>query len=191
PLHAFAAVYVGFAVALGQRTVARADEWFAHRFAGTPRPAHDDRDRLTREWALFRRAAVAWAVASAILVALTAVAGDFHRSAALLGYIGVLSVALALWYVIGPLPAQLAARRASPPSIKNGNADMERNKPSSGDRVWAPWWLYLVVILGANYARQAVMPFGAIPEWAVVLVVLAGSAALFAIVTAAYRLARR
>ena len=53
---------------------------------------------------------------------------------------------------------------------------------------WAPWWLYLTVILGANYIRQALMPAGTLPEWAVVLVVLAMSAGLFAVSTVAYRL---
>jgi hypothetical protein len=57
----------------------------------------------------------------------------------------------------------------------------------TNERVWAPWWIYLIVLLGANYTRQLVIPFGAIPEWAVVLVVLAGSALLFGIITVAYR----
>jgi hypothetical protein len=44
----------------------------------------------------------------------------------------------------------------------------------------------VAVILGANYARQLAMPAGTIPEWAVVIVVLAMSAALFGATTLAY-----
>jgi hypothetical protein len=56
---------------------------------------------------------------------------------------------------------------------------------------WAPWWWYAVVILGVNYLRQLVVPVGTVPEWAVVLIVLATSAVLFVAVTAAYRVSRR
>ncbi len=56
---------------------------------------------------------------------------------------------------------------------------------------WAPWWWYAVVILGVNYLRQLVVPVGTVPEWAVVVIVLATSAVLFVAVTAAYRVSRR
>jgi apolipoprotein N-acyltransferase len=56
---------------------------------------------------------------------------------------------------------------------------------------WAPWWVYLVVILGANYLRQAVMPLGTVPEWAVVLLVIGISAVLFIAITAIYRATTR
>jgi hypothetical protein len=56
---------------------------------------------------------------------------------------------------------------------------------------WAPWWIYLIVILGGNYLRQALIPSDALPEWDVVVVVLAISAALFAAVTALYRILHR
>ena len=56
---------------------------------------------------------------------------------------------------------------------------------------WAPWWAYVSVILGVNYLRQAVMPVGTVPEWAVVPIVLGMSAALFVAITAIYRAATR
>lgn len=56
---------------------------------------------------------------------------------------------------------------------------------------WAPWWVYLIVILGANYLRQAIMPAGTVPEQAVVLIVAAISVALFVIITAVHRATRR
>jgi hypothetical protein len=35
--------------------------------------------------------------------------------------------------------------------------------PARGDRKWAPWWVHLVPILGVNYLRQIVVPFGTVP----------------------------
>jgi hypothetical protein len=54
---------------------------------------------------------------------------------------------------------------------------------------WAPWWVYLVTILGTNYLRQLIMPAGVVPEWAVVVVAVAQSSIVFAIITVGYRAA--
>ena len=51
---------------------------------------------------------------------------------------------------------------------------------------WAPWWIYLVIILGANYVRRAVVGDGGPPAVGVV-VALAIAVALFTIITLAYR----
>ncbi len=59
----------------------------------------------------------------------------------------------------------------------------DRKTPSR----WAPWWVYVLVILGANYARQLIMPFGTLPEWAVVLIAVAISVTLFVVITAVHR----
>lgn len=56
---------------------------------------------------------------------------------------------------------------------------------------WAPWWLYLVVLLGANYVRAALLPVGTVPEPVVVIVALAQAALLFAGITAGWRFLRR
>ncbi len=61
-----------------------------------------------------------------------------------------------------------------------------RSAVARSDR-WAPWWWYVVTILGVNYLRQAVMPVGTVPEWAVVLIVVAMAAVLFVAVTWIYR----
>ena len=53
---------------------------------------------------------------------------------------------------------------------------------------WAPWWLYLVIIVGANYLRRAVLPDGSTPATRVV-VALAVSAVLFLAITIIYRAA--
>jgi hypothetical protein len=51
---------------------------------------------------------------------------------------------------------------------------------------WAPWWLYLVIIVGANYLRRAVLPDGSTPAARVVLA-LAVSTVLFVATTIIYR----
>jgi hypothetical protein len=71
---------------------------------------------------------------------------------------------------------------------RSAETDPQRPRPAvaRSDR-WAPWWWYVVTILGVNYLRQAVMPVGTVPEWAVVLIVVAMVAALFVAVTWVYR----
>jgi hypothetical protein len=66
---------------------------------------------------------------------------------------------------------------------------MNRTAPST-DR-WAPWWVYLVPILGINYLRQVVLPFGTVPEVVDVVLALSIAAVLFVAITAAYRAYRR
>ena len=55
---------------------------------------------------------------------------------------------------------------------------------------WAPWWVYLVVVVGANYLRRALVPDGSTPALRVV-VALVFSAAVFVAVTVIYRAAVR
>jgi hypothetical protein len=54
-------------------------------------------------------------------------------------------------------------------------------------RRWAPWWIYLVVILGGNYLRQAIVPFGTVPVAVDVALAVSIAAILFLVVTATYR----
>jgi hypothetical protein len=79
-------------------------------------------------------------------------------------------------------------QRATPP------ADTRRldkhEKPATTSTRWAPWWVYLVIIVGANYLRRAVLPDGSTPALRVV-VALAASAVLFVVITIAYRTAVR
>lgn len=61
--------------------------------------------------------------------------------------------------------------------------------PGTGDK-WAPWWLYLAVIVPANYLRRAVLPESSVPA-PDVLVAITFSVLLFAVITVVYRAARR
>ena len=68
--------------------------------------------------------------------------------------------------------------------------DQRQQEQSRTNNRWAPWWLYLVVIVPANYLRRAVLPESRVPV-PDVMVALAFSALLFAVVTIAYRAARQ
>ncbi len=51
---------------------------------------------------------------------------------------------------------------------------------------WAPWWIYLVIIVGVNYLRRAVVADGGAPAVRIV-VAFAFSATLFIVITVVYR----
>ncbi|SDP70096.1 hypothetical protein SAMN04487905_107179 [Actinopolyspora xinjiangensis] len=52
---------------------------------------------------------------------------------------------------------------------------------------WAPWWTYVLPIVGVNQLRQLILPFGTVPEWADVVIAVLVAAACFALVTLVYR----
>lgn len=64
--------------------------------------------------------------------------------------------------------------------------EQRQTQPSTHNR-WAPWWVYLLIILGANYLRQVILPFGTVPEWADVIIALSISGTLFVLITALHR----
>lgn len=67
------------------------------------------------------------------------------------------------------------------------------NQPTPTERGtdrWAPWWAYLVPILGLNYVRQLVLPFGTLPEIVDVVLALSIAGVLFVLITAGYRATR-
>ena len=69
------------------------------------------------------------------------------------------------------------------------SADTER--PSDNASRWAPWWVYVAVLVGANWLRQYILPFGVLPEIADGGLALALAAVLFVIITAIHRGRRR
>lgn len=60
---------------------------------------------------------------------------------------------------------------------------------TTSDR-WAPWWIYLVVLLGANFLRSWLLPTGHLPVVAAVLIALGQAAVLFVLITVIWRSAR-
>ncbi len=109
--HGLAALYLGFTVAFGKRTVHAVDAWVAHRFSGGPapwRPPKHGPVRLRYEWALWLRVLLAWAVACAVLGVLLLIAQGAGEAAAqqqevLLGWGARATVVLLGWLVFGPV----------------------------------------------------------------------------------------
>ena len=119
-VHGLAAVYLGFSVAFGHRTIARVDQWVAHRYAGGPAPAPVPRSgplaRAAR-WASWFRAVQAWLIACALLLTAIVVVNDSSRTGELLDWVGWLTGGLLLWLLAGPLlpRSSTGAKRAARP----------------------------------------------------------------------------
>lgn len=56
---------------------------------------------------------------------------------------------------------------------------------------WAPWWVYLIVLLGANYLRASLLPGDVFPTAVTVAIAAAQAAVLFTIVTIVWRVSTR
>jgi hypothetical protein len=98
--HGLAAAYIGFSVAFGHSMIRWADQRFARRFADGPEPWRPPKHGMARarhEWKEFGKAAIAWAVSCALLLAAIAMVGDGDRTEALLGWTVRLTVVLAIW----------------------------------------------------------------------------------------------
>ncbi|MGH8824481.1 MAG: hypothetical protein ACRDVN_08395 [Jiangellaceae bacterium] len=112
--HALAAMYLGFTVAFGHDVVRWVDQRFAHRYADAPAVAKPHRtggQRAQHEWREFRKAALAWAVAVGLLLAMSAPTGDVERALPMLGSVGMLTLVLGIWFVAGPVATSIAAAR--------------------------------------------------------------------------------
>ncbi len=104
--HGLAAVYLGFSVVFGHRTIRGVDERVAHRFAGGPAPSKPPRDgvaRVTYEWMTWLRGLAAWAIACGLLALAILLVGDGGRTAELASWIEGLTVGLVIWLGVGPL----------------------------------------------------------------------------------------
>ena len=119
--HGLAAAYIGVSLAFGHGMVRWADERVAHRFAGGPPPSRPPRHgaaRVRHEWREFGKAALAWAVACALLLAAIALVGDAARTQALEDWLVRLTTILAVWslWAVGvslwpPRPRRVAPGR--------------------------------------------------------------------------------
>lgn len=128
--HGLAAVYLGFTVAFGHSLAGWADVRFAHRFAGGPPPPSPPRygaARVAYEWREWGKAAMAWAISVAVLVATAWVAGtgippvgDWSGDP-LWSWAGRPGLVVAIWFVGWPLWVTL-----SPPQPPAGTREPER-----------------------------------------------------------------
>lgn len=108
-----AAAYIGVSIAFGPTIIRRMDARFAHRFADgppAPRPPKYGKERTQYEWQEFRKAAVAWAISSALLAGGVALVGSIERGAVLLDWILRLSMVLLIW-LIWPVSYQIWPRK--------------------------------------------------------------------------------
>ncbi|HIZ36972.1 MAG TPA: hypothetical protein H9815_14460 [Candidatus Ruania gallistercoris] len=113
-VHGLAAIYLGVSVAFGHYIVRRVDGWFAHRYAGGPKPAKlptAGPERMRHEWHSFKRMAIAWALAVPLLLAMVVVSGwhvptslpELFGSDPMWAWIGRASAVLVLWFATGPV----------------------------------------------------------------------------------------
>jgi hypothetical protein len=101
--HGLAAVYLGVTVAYGHQIIRWADGWFAHRFAGAPRPAGPPKRgpaHARRERAQWLRHLLAWAIGSLLLLGGIAYVGDLERTQALVGIASTWTLVLAIDFFI-------------------------------------------------------------------------------------------
>jgi len=108
-----AAAYIGVSVAFGPSIIRRMDARFAHRFAGgppAPRPPKYGKERTRYEWREFRKAALAWAISSALLLGGVALVGGVERGAVLLAWIARLFFVLLIW-LIWPVSYEIWPRK--------------------------------------------------------------------------------
>ncbi|WP_406342436.1 hypothetical protein [Streptomyces sp. NBC_00648] len=120
--HGLAAVYIGFSVAMGHSMVKWGDAWFAHRFAGGPRPAKAPAGgaaRAVHEW----KTAGRWVLAAALAIGLLQggiwyVGGDGDVASLrmwqqrMLWLIGI-NLVIALSYTLFPKRVEAARSRKS------------------------------------------------------------------------------
>lgn len=111
-VHGLAAVYLGFTVAFGHSMVRWADGWFAHRFAGAPRPARKPANgpaRARHEWREWGRSIVMAAITVAVLALLSVVGGrsipaPLSWGSDPLWHWGVKAVlVVGIWFATGPI----------------------------------------------------------------------------------------
>ncbi len=115
--HGLAALYLGFSVAFGHQTIRAVDAWVAHRYAGGPAPQRSVGSgpaRVREEWAQWRRAVLAWAVACSVLFGAILLVSDPAKAGALVEWIGWLTVVLTGWLIAGPVRQQLISRSRVP-----------------------------------------------------------------------------
>lgn len=104
--HGLAAVYLGFSVAFGPDLIRWADGWFAHRFAGGPRPAKPAQygpARIRHEWRAWGRCVLGWAITCAVTGVLALVARNTPNSLALWGYTVQATIVTLVWLIGWPL----------------------------------------------------------------------------------------
>jgi len=112
-VHALAAIYIGVSIGFGHRMIAWADERFAFRFAGGPRPEKPlkyGRVAAGRQIADWLRHLLAWAVGSGLMLCGVLIVGDTERTKVLLYYAALWGLIVAIDAVITGIDIATALR---------------------------------------------------------------------------------
>ncbi|MEH7237153.1 hypothetical protein [Bacillus sp. JJ1562] len=101
--HGLAAIYLGVTIASGHRMIKWADERFAYRFAGGPKPQKAPKfgaARAKHEQSGWFRHALAWAIGGILLFAMIWFVGDSSKTESLSGLFNVWSMVLFIDFLI-------------------------------------------------------------------------------------------
>ncbi|OCA90544.1 hypothetical protein A8F94_01280 [Bacillus sp. FJAT-27225] len=102
-IHGLAAYYIGMTIAFGEKMIQWADERFAYRFAGGPKPAQkpkigSEHAKLQRHG--FHRHLLGWVIGNALLGAMILLIGIGEQTAALKNVMFIWGVVLAVDFLI-------------------------------------------------------------------------------------------
>nr|WP_314143423.1 hypothetical protein [uncultured Rhodococcus sp.] len=125
--HGLSAFYIGFSIMFGPSVIRWADERAAYRWGHGPEPTRAVRtrtDEVSYQWAEWRRALTASAIAAIVLGFGIAIAG-MENAFWLQYWMGVLVFLVVCWAFIGPL-------RASRKTIAEPDRASDTAQPSNG-----------------------------------------------------------
>ncbi|MEC4016716.1 hypothetical protein [Streptomyces sp. H27-D2] len=117
--HGLAAVYIGFSLAYGRYLVNWADQRFAHRFAGGPKPVKPPKYGMARakhEWKQSARTVLMAAIAVVLLQIAIWYVGAPERTEALVGWqakmglVSAIVLVIAVSYTVWPRPERGSGR---------------------------------------------------------------------------------
>lgn len=83
------------------------------------------------------------------------------------------------------LPATTHHRRMN--EFQRANVPSGSNGQEAANQRWAPWWVYVVVIVGANWVRGSIMSDRDLPAAVQVVSALGLAAVLYVAVTVVWR----
>lgn len=102
--HGLAAIYIGVTIAFGRGMINWADERFAYRFAGGPKPARTPKfgaEHAKNERQGWLKHLLAWAIGISILTGMLVYVGDAEQTQALATIIKIWSTVLAVDFLVG------------------------------------------------------------------------------------------